>query len=236
MDAKVAGAGVAMALGMMLLLPTFNALNNSYVENVTPPPWIPPPDEIPEDFVPPEDWEPPPDWVPPEGWEPPPDWEPPEGWEPPPGYEGPIPPGGCPPPLIQWIEPSNSTFSMGNPTSGQQWDGSETFSFTAPKYTVGVEGSVNFSAGWQAQSVSSSLRTPDGDTLGPLTNQSNAGPLLFSPQQNPRTEQVHQIIAKDEASMPPSGRYTFTVSAQTPISGSFVPQLVVAIACGGMLS
>lgn len=238
MDPKVAGAGVAVALGMMLLLPTFNALNNSYVENVAPPPWIPPPEKIPEDFVPPEDWTPPEDWVPPEGWEPPPDWTPPEGWEPPPGYEGQLPPGGCPPPLFKRIfDPQGKNFTgpIGNPQSAPQSNWALDIPFEVEKYAVGVSAAVNYT-NWNAGVVRSTLQpskgaAQDDETAGPRT-----GVLLPSTQTTRQTNHVFQIIAKDEATMPPVGTYTFTLEADAPImGGQYATEIVVAIACGGIL-
>lgn len=223
MDPRVAGAGIAMALGMMLLLPTFNALNNSYVENVQPPPWMPTPDEIPEDFQPPEDWEPPPDWEPPE------DYEIPPGWEPPPGYDGPIPPGGCPPPVIRRLDDMEHSGTI-----GPQWPGAE-YPFTIPKYTAGLSANVTFT-NWRASEVRGALEDPNGNTSKDR-DAGNAGSLLVPAQPKGSSKLVMQFIVnpEDGSNMPAQGEYLLSLSASLPVSGDYQTQVEVAILCGGLL-
>lgn len=226
MEPRVAGAGIAMAIAMMVLLPTFNALNNSYVTDVAPPAWLAKlidPEDIPEDFQPPEDF------TPPEDWEPPPDFEPPPGWEPPPGYEGPIPPGGCPPPAFLWPDGGNMTEELS--ADGQrEW----TFRFTVPQYTVGVSASINFT-NWAANEVYASLEAPDGEVQED-SEQGDVGGLLNAATPRARTQFTFQFIAQDENNMPPSGTYTFTFGARDPvIQGSATTEIGYAVACGGML-
>lgn len=224
MDPRVAGAGAAMALGMMLLLPTFNALNNSYVENVQPPPWMPTPDEIPDDFEPPPDWKPPEDWVPPE------DFEPPPGWEPPPDYDGPIPPGGCPPPVLRYLENMNKTGTI-----QPQWDG-ESWTFNPPPYTVAIVANATFTD-WQAQSVFAEVDPPADTGLDPQSDgaQGDSGGLLVPAQPVPETEFTLSYVAESEETVPPQGTYTLSLGADLPISGSYRTSVLIALPCGGML-
>lgn len=217
-----------MALGMMLLLPTFNALNNSYVENVAPPPWMPTPDEIPEDFEPPPDWEPPENWVPPE------DFEPPPGWEPPPGYDGPIPPGGCPPPVLRYLENMNRTGQMApNP----QWDGRESWTFTPPEYTVAIVANVTFTS-WQASGVSARLEPPPQSDIEPQSDEAQGaqGGLLGPARSTPKSEFTLSYVAESEETVPPPGTYTLSLGADLPVSGSWTTSVLIALPCGGMLA
>lgn len=214
-----------MAVAMLLLLPTFNALNNSYATDVPPPSWLPQPDKIPENFQPPEDMEYP------EGWEPPPDMEPPPGWEPPPGYEGPVPPGGCPPPVFRPVEEwtDDGSWSAGGPNEFPvelRW--------TPPKYTVGFGGNITFTD-WRAQEVSFRILDPEGNELGWESAQSNA-PLLVSPQPVARRQFTFQTEdPRETGELPPEGVYMLILDADTPLDGSWQTEFTVAIACGGML-
>lgn len=225
MDPRVAGAGVAMAVAMLLLLPTFNALNNSYATDVPPPSWMPPPDKIPENFQPPEDMEYP------EGWEPPPNVTPPPGWEPPPGYEGPIPPEGCPPPVFRpveaWTDSGSWSASAGNPFPIEKL-------WTPPKYTVGFGGNITFT-NWRAQSVSYEILDPSGEAMDADFARSNT-PLLMSPQPTARSQFTFQTDdPRETGELPAEGEYTLILDADTALDGSWEIEFVVAIACGGML-
>lgn len=221
-DPRVAGAGIAMAIGMMALLPTFNALNNSYLTDVQPPPWMPTPDDLPDDFKPPEDWEPP------EGWEPPPDMEPPPGWEPPPGYDGPIPEGGCPPPIPMWFAALNGTRPIGTSFNG------DSENFEVPPWTVAVIANVTFRE-WQASSVTARLVPPVGDTEEQSEDNPNPGGILVPATPVAETPFTFQMVAQDEDSLPPSGRYTIEIEVEFAVSGSYSMEAIAVVACGGML-
>lgn len=222
MDPRVAGAGVAMAVAMVMLLPTFNALNNSYATDVPPPPWLPQPDEIPENF------QPPPDFEPPEGWEPPPDMEPPPGWEPPPGYEGPIPPGGCPPPVIMELEEWNrqGSFSPSSATTFGPWE------FELPKYAYAFGGYVNFT-NWQASQVSFLIEGPNG-TVASDSQNGPAGGLLVAFQTVEETSWSYD--SREDGEFPPEGSYTLTLNVNVPVDGDFQTEFIYVLPCGGLLS
>lgn len=225
MDPRVGGAGIAMAVGLLVLLPTFNALNNSYVTDVAPPDWLArliDPDDLPEDFRPPDDY------TPPEGWEPPPDLEPPPGWEPPPGYDGPIPPGGCPPPVPVWYDSLNGTRRFDT-----NFQSPTRFNFEVAPYTVAVVANVTFTD-WQAQQVRARLVPPAGEPLEDGAAGESTG-LLFAPTPVAESPFSFQIIAQDENSLPPSGRYTIEIEIDLPVSGSYELEALAVLACGGML-
>lgn len=230
MDPRVAGAGVAMAVAMLLLLPTFNALNQSYDSSVPPPDWFRP-DKIPENIKPPEDIE---DY--PEGWEPPPNMTPPPGWEPPPGYEGPVPEGGCPPPVFrpldEWTD--SGGWSTSNAPSGRY---TEELTFQAPKYMVGFGGNITFTD-WRAQTVSYVIEDPSGQNIGGESRGGQgAGSVLFPAAATPETALTYQTDdPRETGELPPEGEYTLRLVVDTPIEGSWETEFVVAIACGGMLS
>lgn len=226
MDPRVAGAGVAMTVGMLLLLPTFNALNNSYTTDVAPPAWLAnfiDPENLPEDF------QPPPDAKLPEGYEPPPDMELPPGWEIPPDYDGPMPEGGCPPPVPVWFASLNGTrtFDTG-------FDSPQTYNFEVPEYTVAVIANVTFTD-WRAQAVTARLLPPDGAEAMEDSADGNPGGLLVPAQPVRETPFSFQLIAEDENSLPPSGRYAIEVDIEFPIDGSYSVSALAVLACGGML-
>lgn len=225
MDPRVTGAGVAMAIGMMVLLPTFNALNNSYVTDVAPPAWLAKlidPENLPEDFQPPDDMEIPEDMELPE------DFEPPPGWEIPPGYDGPIPEGGCDniPPLIQEIEEwkQSGTLSTNSPTVMEwTWD--------MPDYTAGFRLYVNFT-NWQARQVRVELENTNGTLFDEGAEGETTG-LLVPAQPIELSEFVYET-PQDQV-FPPPGPYTLRLSVELPISGRYAAEGFYAVPCGGLL-
>lgn len=228
MDPRVVGAGVAMAIGLMVLLPTFNALNNSYVTDVAPPAWLAKlidPDNLPEDFQPPDDFEPP------EDMEIPPDFEPPPGWEPPPGYDGPLPEGGCDniPPVVQAIDEwdNNRQFTT-NSNGNYEW------SWDMPQYTAGFRVYVNFTD-WQAQRVRVDIEDPDGNNLytGAEDGDNTGTGLLSAARPVSLTEFIYET-PQDEL-FPPQGAYTLRLTVELPISGSYKSEAYYAVPCGGLL-
>ncbi|HUR68978.1 MAG TPA: hypothetical protein VM370_07000 [Candidatus Thermoplasmatota archaeon] len=225
MDPRVAGAGVAMAIGMMLLLPTFNALNNSYVTDIQPPPWIPTPKEIPDDFTPPTDF------TPPSNWQPPPDWEPPEGWEPPPGYDGPIPPGGCPPPVFQSVPDGTMSGRLSPQDTGRT-----STTFVVGEYTAAIIVNATFT-NWQAQRIFVTLTPPNGTDITE-TEQSDSSGFLVAPQAKAKsilTITLQPSDQQDPDTWPEPGEYTLAVGGDIPISGSWESDVQVVLPCGGQL-
>lgn len=223
-DPRVAGAGMAMAVGLMVLLPTFNALNNSYVTDVAPPAWLAKlidPDDLPEDFQPPDDFEPP------EGWEPPPDFEPPPGWEPPPGYDGPIPPGGCPPPVVIHVEDFSDQLEP-------QWGGIQ-YEFEVPQYTVAVGANFTFN-NWQAGRIFGSLEDPNGMAVED-DEPGDTGGLLVPATVQPTYEMslIFQTDSEDLNTMPSPGTYTLNIGAEIAIGGTVTGSVDYMVACGGIL-
>lgn len=225
MEPRVAGAGVAMAIGLMVLLPTFNALNNSYVTDVTPPAWLAKlidPDRLPEDFQPPDDFEPPEDMELPEDFEPPPDWQIP------PGYDGPLPPGGCDnvPPLIQPVEDwSNAGQLATNPNEEREW------TWALPQHTAGFRVYVNVTD-WQARRIDVSLEGPEGTLYEDAAVGETTG-LLVAPQPVPLTEFVYETPMDDL--FPPEGDYILRLTVDLPISGRFTTEAYYVLPCGGLL-
>lgn len=215
-----------MGVALMVLLPTFNALNDSYVTDVAPPAWLAKlidPNDLPDDFQPPEDFKPPEDMELPEDFEIPPDWEPP------PGYEGEIPPGGCPPPVEVAIEGMDHNGGIDPGFSTRE------FTFTVPKYTVAVQAIVTFTD-WQAQRIYADLTGPEGDSVGNETEGAEATLLGGRPTED-STEFVLQFITdpEDLTTMPPEGEYTLTIGADIPLTGAFRTEAAYAVYCGGML-
>lgn len=148
MDAVILKAGVVMAAGLLLLVPTFNALNQSYVQNVPPPPWIPK-DVTPPDITPPSDMTPPPDF------------------KPPPDYKGKIPPQSCPPPLVQKVGEFYDNMTP-MPTY------SKDLPMKVPNGAAVVQGYVNFT-NWEAAQIQVTMSGPDNTTMwSPATVQGSA--------------------------------------------------------------
>lgn len=211
MDATMMKAGLVAALGLTLLVPTFNALNLSYVENVQPPPWMPPPTQ-------PPNITPPPDFKPPTGMTPPPDWK------------GEIPPGSCPPPLIRVL---NESVVDGETIPGPQtgtW--SITRRWTLPEGAVALGGFVNFTQ-WQGRSVNGTLAGPTGFE-GWGDGEASGGLLIGSSPQTTRLR--YNSTEGGELRPTPKGDYELTLRVDTPIGGNVQAKFFVALACGGMMS
>lgn len=204
-------AGVVAALALTLLVPTFNALNLSYVENVTPPPWLPTPED-------------PPNITPPTNFEPPPDFEPPEG------YEGEIPPGACPPPVVRELNETRQPFTI-SPTQ-PQW--SKHIPFTVPPGAIALEGYANFTS-WRAQSITARLEGPEGFQPWSRAAQGDTGGLLVEPTEQ-STSFHYKSYEGDEPSPVPEGDYALVLTAQFPIDGEGDTLFGVALACGGLMS
>ena len=207
-------AGIAAGLLLVLLLPTFNALNNSYVEHVKPPPWVPTPSTIP-DVTPPSNFDPPPDMTPPTGMTPPTNL-------PPPPKDGRIPPGAsCPNPKIEW---HNQTLSMQTPGPFRQ-----TMSFALTNKTVYLEGYVNVT-NWQAQSVASTLSGPKG--FAEWSNNEPGSTGIFATT-TPATSWHYQSYNNTSGGkVPPAGNYDLSMQAAgTVINGQWDVQFA-ALVCG----
>lgn len=208
-------AGIAVALGLTLLMPTFNALNNSYVQDVAPPSWLPQPD----------DFQPPDDWTPPEGWEPPEDWEPPEGYE----YPFDVPPV-CPPPVMQEFGRQHFDLTMsgsGNPTQ------TFTYPFKAPNLTMGVGGHVNVTEPWQANRIAIELMA-ENKTWTPAARTPPGG-LLQPTRSAPFSEEFRSDNEWGQEP-PPWGNYILTVTADFPITVQGHVEFFAVVACGGLAS
>lgn len=230
MDPRVAGAGIAMALGLMLLLPTFNALNNSYMTDVAPPDWMVP-DELPEDFEPPDDFQPPEDYEPPEDFEVPPGWEPPPDWEPPPGYDG--PPPDCAPPVLRPIEGID-----GKSWSASSATDSRAFTFEIPEYTIGLQVNITVGQGWTADRVAARLDVPDGAKDWSDSEASDPDQVPFGLQRSdndPVAFVYNSTVEEDRYSMP-AGAYRLTLDAPNAEDASFRLEGVMVLPCGGMMS
>lgn len=236
MDPRMLQAGVAMGLGLLLFIPTFNALNNSYVENVTPPPWMPMPEEIPDDFEPPEDFELPEDFEPPEG-----DYEIPPEWRD--KYKGKMPPGGCPPPVRRDFE--EKTFQLPRPSTplaSGSWD--EQMTLTPPQSAGAILLWANYTS-WRAEEVRAAVEGPAGATpwddsepgdASPLNSQTEASASFHYNSyytDNPDSPAVTNWTQARGKLLTP-GEYTVTVSAENPRTGSVKIQGHYILACGGL--
>lgn len=231
-------AGVAMAIGMTLMIPTFNAINNSYISVTEVPPWMPQPDQLPEDFVPPDEipegWQPPPDWKPPEGWE---DWKPPEDWE---GKFDGIPPpaGSCPPPIVVMPDNLNDNITL----SGNSF--SDELQFEVPEYTVGVAVWANWTA-WVAGEIRGDVASPNGDAYGEEiqeTSEGDGGPVELSTPVQDRVDMEWIWDPRQRANeLPAPGTYTLSLAADPPgrptdqngISGRIRLETYLVLPCGG---
>lgn len=213
-------AGAAAALGIVLLLPTFNALNNSYVQNVPPPPWFPTPSTIP-DITPPSDFKPP------TNMKPPPDFDASK-------YKGQIPPGGCPPPVITVIQAATFNDSVGRSQGGIIPLGSPTsyskeVPFTPPNGTYAIVGFVNLTQ-WEGTNFTATVRFPAGGSWQGFANNT------MNP---PRTEDDALTFNSYEAlghKAAPAGEYTLDLEATPPfLSGDIATTFYSIIPCGGLL-
>lgn len=237
MDSRLMKAGVAMAVGMTLMIPTFNAINNSYVEVTEVPPWLPTPTNLPDNLKPPsqlpenipEGWQPPPDWSPPPEWK---DWKPPEDWE---GKDQgfPPPPGMCPPPIIKVIEPPTDNYTLSDES---------TFSFEAPEYTAGIGVWLN-SSNWRASEVRAGIDPPGNMDFGEERSEQERS----SPLGNPTYPRIAWSWIWDprehDNALPEEGAYSIYLEADppagtiflqnAPVSGDVALMVQLALPCGG---
>lgn len=228
-------AGVAMGLGLLLFIPTFNALNNSYVTDVAPPPWVPTPKEIPDNFEPPEDWTPPEDWEPPEG-----DYEIPEEWKE--KYKDKMPPGGrCPPPAVRPLQ--EVAFSRRLDTADQSPVGGgpgdpldETFTYNVHETALAVRIYVNLT-NWRGTSFEADVSGPPNAT-GWSREESGPGYRSFlSPSVSTTSVRFEydSLTVEGQKQVKP-GDYALRVVATEPDGGELKIEGYVALACGGMLA
>lgn len=207
---RLVKAAVVVALGLTLLVPTFNALNASYVKDVPPPPWLPTP-PTPPDITPPTDFTPPP------------------GMTPPTDYKGKIPPGSCPPPVVKVLVDDNETLSTNTRFE-------KDLTFKIPNGSIGFRGYINWT-NWQAQRVFASVSGPAG--FKAWSNQTDGNqPAGFLAPTTPisSTSWVYDSYRENNGQVPKTGEYTLRLTADFPIRGQIHSTLGVALACGGMLS
>jgi hypothetical protein len=212
-DTRLVTAGAVAALGLVLLVPTFNALNASYVQDVPPPPWMPTP-PTPPDMTPPTNFKPPPDMTPPTNW------------------KGETPPN-CPPPVLVRLKESNHTesFSPGPTTASGTW--TRAWDFEAPDGTIVVGGYVNWT-NWQAQSVSSRLSGPERDWSWPMSNESTSTGLVT--QSTPLSVQEYNSYELNDNQPVAGGTWRIEVRAELPIGGTVATTFAALLPCGGLLS
>jgi hypothetical protein len=210
-ETRLVKAAVVAALGLVLLVPTFNALNASYVKNDPPPPWLRPP--TPPDITPPTDLSPPPDFTPPTG------------------YKGKIPPI-CPPPVVEPL--LNVTDDLSNSKTSGSYD--KTLPFDVKNETIGFRVYVNWT-NWEARTVGAKISGPPGFQAwsNSTTGQTGGVPLVgVTPQQD--ASYVYDSYTEGGGQVAKAGRYTLDLSAQTPLQGTVSVQGYAALACGGILS
>ena len=224
-------AGVAMGLGLLLFIPTFNALNNSYVHDVAPPPWMPQPEEIPDDFEPPEDFEVPEDWTPPEG-----DYEIPPEWRE--KYKGKIPPSGCPPPVVRpieeiqdrrWTIPAQSQGVLG----GNPRPYTQEIKFTFHESVVAYQLWVNLSD-WRGGEASVVLTDRNGTEVW---SDEEAGPgtpsVISSPDPKDHSFEQRDMADPNGSRRITPGEYTLTIRVEQASGGAIELQGQKALFCGG---
>jgi hypothetical protein len=201
--------GIVAAIGLTLLVPVFSALNNSYVQNVKPPPWFPTP-PTPPDITPPSDFKPPPDMTPPSN------------------FHGRIPPQMCPPPVERVLYNDTSfTFSEQNTTTG--FDAK--LPFKVPNGTLAFGGWVNWT--WQAASITTQM---SGPLVWRITNQSSSSQgILFDPSPQD-SELYYNSYDATNGQAAKAGSYVLELSANEPIQGSVNVKWGVVLACGGLAS
>lgn len=219
MDTRLVKAGAVAALGLILLVPTFNALNASYVENVSPPPWMPTP-PTPPDMTPPTNFKPPPDMTPPTDW---------QGKMPPPDM--------CPPPVFRNLKEMNTnyTYNPGSARNGVSWSGTP-LTFTVPNGTIALGGYVNYT-NWQAATVRASLADPSG-RLAAQNETSTSSPVGFIPQQG--SDEAGSFFMNsyqfNKQQPPKAGEWTLHLSVETPVQFSVHTEFGLLLACGGLMS
>lgn len=235
LDPRMLQAGVAMGLGLLLFIPTFNALNNSYVTDVTPPPWVPTPKEIPDNFEPPEDWTPPEDWEPPEG-----DYEIPEEWKE--KYKDKMPPGGkCPAPAVRPIQEVNATERLDtanpSPVGGGPGDPfRKTYRYNVHETALAVRIYVNLT-GWRGTSFEAAVAGPPNATAW-SDDETGPGYRTFLSPNVPTSSarfEYDSLTVEGQKQVKP-GDYDLRVVATEPDGGDLRIEGYVALACGGMLA
>ena len=226
-------AGVALGLGLLLFIPTFNALNNSYVTDVSPPPWMPTPDELPDDFEPPEDFEIPEDWTPPEG-----DYDIPEEWKE--KYKDKIPPQGCPPPVARTIPSATVTRSLRTANTAPVGGGpapkfDETYRYSVHETALAVRIYVNLTD-WRGESFEATVKGPNATSW----QDGDSGPGFRSflspgvPDMDTRVEYDSYTVEGQKQVKP--GDYALRVVVSGPDGGDLKTEAHVLLACGGMLA
>lgn len=218
-----------MGLALVLFIPTFNALNNSYVTDVTPPPWMPTPEELPKDFQPPDEI--------PEGWEPPEgDWEIPEEWKD--KYKGKMPPGGCGPPVIEPIpELNGKTFRPPSSDNGitPAGDWSQALPFNLHETTVGYDIYVNFSD-WRGERVLAVLTSADGNETQEEDAGTGGSPSIFGGAAKDSFLNFQEVVDPNTGKRIAPGEYTLALRMEQPFTGGTVRiEARKGLACGGML-
>ena len=206
MDAVVLKAGVVMAAGLLLLIPTFNALNQSYVQNVPPPPWIPK-DVTPPDITPPSDMTPPPDF------------------KPPPDYKGKIPPQSCPPPIIVKV---GEFFDNMTPMANYSKD----IQLKVPKGAAVMQGYANFTQ-WEASQIQVTMTAPDNTTVWSPPTVVGSAALA---QPTPVDSSFHYDSTEGGGRPPAAGTWVVHMTSQFPIQGAVTVIFGAAIPCGGLAS
>lgn len=236
MDPRMLQAGIAMGAGLLLLLPTFNALNWSYAENVSPPPWMPTPN--PESFDPDDI---PDDWTPPEGYEPPPDMEIPEEWKE--KYKDKMPPGGwenCPPPAVRRIQELSRSFDLpgrGGLLNNQAQDFEEEVAFALHETAVAFRVYVNVTD-WAANGVRSAIVDRNGVLVDAQEEQGEPDPGFIGNPSLRDTEFVHEKMGDQQSKRGVGGAYVLDLEVDQSYSsdGRIGVTGHVALACGGMLA
>lgn len=217
MDTRLVKAGVIAAFGLILLVPTFNALNASYVENVSPPPWMPTP-PTPPDMTPPTNFKPPPDMTPPTDW------------------QGKMPPDMCPPPVFRNLKEmnTNDSYSPGEATNGVSW-ASAPLRFTVPNGTIALGGYVNYTD-WQAATIRAALTDPAGK-LATQNQTSSGGPAGLPQRGSDEAGSFFMNSYQFNRQQPPAaGAWTLQLSAETPVQFEVHTEFGLLLACGGLMS
>lgn len=209
LDSRLIRACVLAAIGLTLLVPVFGALNNSYVQNVRPPPWMPTP-PTPPDITPPSDFKPPPDMTPPTN------------------FHGKIPPNMCPPPVAKvLVDNQTRTFSQSDAAQGF----AAAWPFNAPNGTIAVVVNVSWS-NWQAGVIAANLDGPKGYKGWENHTDSQSGGLIFDT--GPQNTEYDYDTYTDTGQTAKVGPYTLHVSADRPYQGSVTVRAGVILACGGL--
>ena len=205
-------AAIVVALGLTLLVPTFNALNASYVKDVAPPPWLPTP-PTPPDITPPTDF------------------KSPTGMTPPTNYKGKVPPSACPPPVAEKLLDINDTIQ------GPRTTFTVDLPFKIKNGSIGFEGYINWTQ-WRASRIFAEITGPQGFRTWnnqTVANQQSGG-ILTSPTQQGPTSFHYKSYTQNNGQVPKAGSYNLRLVADFPIDGQYHVVFGAALACGGMLS